>query len=219
MCKIKTNSSHNVAAILIERPSRRPLLTMYVANVATETLWRMMSSRGLVKSVKNGQVLIFGAAMSTLVYFFRSGWHKGQKKDSIFDIVRFMVGKDAEGKAIEEIPEEKPAAAERPKRKNPLVNYHVIQELIKMYKKMLNLLKSFSKHEMCPHEHSCAYYSLRAGSKLFAIGLAGQVVLKLVLNMKKILKSPKNVTGIIFKRDTLKIGAFLGGFSLIFRVS
>lgn len=32
-------------AILVEKPQRRPLLALYVANVATETLFRMMRSR------------------------------------------------------------------------------------------------------------------------------------------------------------------------------
>lgn len=101
-------------AILVERPSRRGLLTMYVANVATETLWRMGVSRGLVKSIPNGQVLIFGLATSALLYYFRSGWHI-EEKDSVYDIVRFIVGRDEEGGPKEV--KESPPKAETVKRK------------------------------------------------------------------------------------------------------
>lgn len=56
----------SIFAILIERPSRRPLLAMYVANVGTESAWRIAESRNLVKSSKNKMVLLFGICTSIL---------------------------------------------------------------------------------------------------------------------------------------------------------
>lgn len=94
----------SMCAIVIERPSRRTLLCLYVSNVATETLFRMACSRGLMRPISNGQVLIFGASMSVMLYLFKKGLHrratKGNKRttlthttrDSIFDIIRFVVG-------------------------------------------------------------------------------------------------------------------------------
>lgn len=199
-------------AILVERPSRRPLLTMYVANVATETLWKMAVSRNLVRSVPNGQVLIFGVATSVLLYYFRSGWHV-EGKDSVFDIVRFIVGRDEEGgvKEIKESPPERKLKARN--------NFLLIQQLLNVYTPLIDKLKALPKHEKCPHKHSCAHYSISAATKLFGIGLGVQVALKLVLNIKRIASSPKKVVNILWKRDSLKIGAFLGGFSFIYRVS
>jgi N-terminal cysteine-rich region of Transmembrane protein 135 len=203
----------SLTAILVERPSRRSLLTMYVANVATETLWRMGCSRGIVKSIPNGQVLIFGLSTSALLYYFRSGWHV-EGKDSVYDIVRFIVGRDEEGgpKEIKVSPPE----ATPPKRR---CNYVVIQEFLKVYKQMTDKLKALPKHEKCPHKHSCASYTLGGGTKLFGIGLGAQVALKLILNIQKIVKSPKKLVNVLWTKDTLKIGAFLGGFSFIYRVS
>lgn len=199
-------------AILVERPSRRPLLTMYVANVATETLWKMAVSRKLVKSVPNGQVLIFGAATSALLYYFRSGWHL-EAKDSVFDIVRFIVGRDEEGGA-KEVKESSPER--RPKVRN---SYVLIQQLLSIYKPLVDKLKALPKHEKCPHKHSCAYYSTSGATKLFGIGLGVQVALRLVLNIQRIASSPKKIVDVLWTRDSLKIGAFLGGFSFIYRVS
>lgn len=54
---------------------------------------------------------------------------------------------------------------------------------------------------------------------MFSIGLGIQVTLKLVLNIKKIIQSPKNLKMILFRKDTLNLAAFLGGFSGLFRVS
>lgn len=199
-------------AILVERPSRRSLLTMYVANVATETLWKMGVSRNLVKSIPNGQVLIFGVATSALLYYFRSGWHL-DGKDSIYDIVRFIVGRDEEGgpKEIKDTPTE-----QNKPRKN---NYLMIQMFLKLYKQSTDKLKALPKHEKCPHQHSCAYYTISGGAKLFGIGLGVQTALKIILNIKRIVASPKKIVDVFWTKDTLKIGAFLGGFSFIYRVS
>lgn len=200
-------------AILVERPSRRSLLTMYVANVATETLWRMGVSRKIVKSIPNGQVLILGVSTSALLYYFRSGWHL-EGKDSVYDIIRFIVGRDEEGGPREV--KEAPAETNKPKAKN---NYLVVQMFLDVYKKTTDKLKALPKHEKCPHNNSCVYYSVSGGAKLFGIGLSVQVALKLILNIQKIATAPKKIFSILFSRDTLKIGGFLGGFSFIYRVS
>lgn len=108
-------------ALSIERPTRRGLLCLYVSNVATETLFNMACSRGYCRPIPYGQVLIFGASISVLLYYFRSGLHQrklspkrgtlstsaaavvaasgrggGQQhtqKDSIYDILRFVIGR------------------------------------------------------------------------------------------------------------------------------
>lgn len=185
---------------------------MYVANVATETLWKMGVSRNVVKSIPNGQVLIFGVASSALLYYFRSGWHL-EGKDSVYDIIRFIVGGDEEGGTKEIKPT--PAEPRKPKRNN----YLMIQMFLKLYKQSSDKLKALPKHDKCPHRHSCAFYTLSGGAKLFGIGLAVQTALKLVMNIKRIASSPKKVVDVFLTRDTLKIGAFLGGFSFTYRVS
>lgn len=53
---------------------------------------------------------------------------------------------------------------------------------------------------------------------MFALGLGIQVSLKLIFNLKKILKSPMSLKQIFFKKDLFNLGLFLGGSSGIFRV-
>lgn len=54
---------------------------------------------------------------------------------------------------------------------------------------------------------------------MFSIGLGLQTVVKLLFNLKKIIKSPKVLREVLFKRQNLNLALFLGGFSGIFRVS
>lgn len=110
----------SMIALSIERPTRRGLLCLYVSNVATETLFNMACSRGYCRPIPYGQVLIFGASISVLLYYFRSGLHQRKlpvkrgggahttavvasgggpqqqqytQKDSIYDILRFVIGR------------------------------------------------------------------------------------------------------------------------------
>ncbi|KAK5613385.1 hypothetical protein CRENBAI_022830 [Crenichthys baileyi] len=58
-------------AILLERKSRRGLLTIYMANLASETLFRMAVTRGVVKPVRHGEVLLFSITASAFMFLFR----------------------------------------------------------------------------------------------------------------------------------------------------
>jgi len=52
---------------------------------ATETLFRMAAWRGLVRPVPYGQVLIFSASITTLLYFYRG---RKTKRDSLYGLLR-----------------------------------------------------------------------------------------------------------------------------------
>lgn len=212
----------SLTAILLERPSRRNLLCLYVANVATETLWKMGVSRGVVSSIKHGQVTIFGLSAAILLYYFKSGLHL-EEKDSVFDIVRFIVGKDEEKQCkIQEAIKETPALQSCPSNSQQSTtknHYLFLQYIIRLYKQLTDKLKSLSKAKKCKHQNSCIYYTLSGGCKLFSIGFAVQLSLRILSQSKKLIKFPGKIKDVIFSRDTLKIGGFLGGFAFIYRVS
>lgn len=97
----------SMCALLIERPSRRGLLCLYVSNVATETWFRMAVSRNICRPIPHGQVLIFGFSIASMLYYYRKGLHQRAanpllttqhttSKDSFFDIIRFVVGRHEE---------------------------------------------------------------------------------------------------------------------------
>lgn len=81
----------SVFAIIIERPSRRTLLALYVSNVATETLWNMAISRNMVKNIRYGDVALFGGSIALLLMYFKGGYHKNShsEKDPMFGLLRF----------------------------------------------------------------------------------------------------------------------------------
>ena len=207
----------SLSAIVVERPQRRPLLALYVANVATETLWNMAESRGWVKSIPKGQILLFGASVSILLYLYRLGLHKTSCKDSLFDILRIFVGKPEEGpiKAEENI--ESPPQPDSTTRSRPAVSLATINGWLQVYNSLLAKLKQ--KHTSCTHRGNCVRNAIMGGLKPLMGGLGLQVALKLLLNVKRIAQDKMDWRKTIFNKQTLNLGLFLGSFSFLYKVS
>ncbi|GFG31327.1 hypothetical protein Cfor_12887 [Coptotermes formosanus] len=163
-------------AILLERPSRRGLLALYVTNVATETLFRMAAWRGLVRPVPYGQVLIFSASIAALLYVYRG--HQ-TKRDSVYSLLRFVVGPYEENGYVEnraDLPSmadarELQSSGDGDKIKRPggtskgLI--HIVPTACcRIYRRLLMAIQGLSRHTVCPHPFSCAYYTLQLMSCL-----------------------------------------------------
>lgn len=256
----------SMCALLIERPSRRGLLCLYVSNVATETLFNMACSRGYCRPIPYGQVLIFGASMSVLLYYFRRGLHQQPiatiqsintinnntivvshtNKDSIYDILRFVVGRHEECLAPLQLQPQflsrrrerssaniiVPSENHQRQYTNALTNNRtghpinnlmaVIMQAVQYYTKLVDYFKyRLPRHRTCPHpRNSCLHYVISGGAKLFTIGVGLQVTLTLIkLKMTSRLPWLQQLKQVFSSRNTLKLGTFLGGFATIFRVS
>ncbi|XP_032670789.1 transmembrane protein 135-like isoform X2 [Odontomachus brunneus] len=216
----------SLTAILIERPSRHSLLCLYVSNIATETLFKMGVWRGYFSPIPRGEIYIFAVSAAVLLYFFRS---KVNKQDSIYKILRLIVGpyeeieytvkKDLHSKTslenIEVSSTEKNRDIQKKCQKN---KFNILLKSLETYKYLINILKARSKHVSCPHPYSCAHYVLAGSARAFSYGIGGQLALNLIFQYKKLLQSPKLIKSIIFQRENLNLGIFLGGCSGLFRL-
>lgn len=209
----------SLCAIFVERKSRRTLLTLYVSNVATETLWRMAEWRGYVRSVKHGNVMVFGISVAVLSYYYRTHLHL-INKDSLFNVFKFLIGPEEKycPDDSEDGETSAPIASTSAQNEPKLLSKATIEKrnnhIIKFIQK-LNLIK---RHKSCPHDHDCLSYTLSGGGKMFMVGIGLQILLKLVLNVGRIIKNPFSLKRILFNKDTFKLGLFLGEFASLFRV-
>lgn len=205
-------------AILVERPSRRGLLSLYVANVATETGWNILLSRGLVRSIPYGEILIFGLSTATLLYYYRLNRQKDYK-DSMFDVFRFALG-DSEVMKGDETAESRRESRTR-ERPPPRMSssYSLIQLAVKVYLNVISKIKGLRKHELCRHRYSCVYNTLIGGTRMFSMGLGIQVIMKLLFQARKIIQRPATFKRAFLSKDILKLGLFLGGFTSLYKMS
>lgn len=211
-------------AILVERPSRRGLLSLYVANVASETGWNILKSRGLVPvSLPHGQIAIFGISTAVLLYYYRLNRQKDYK-DSMFDVFRFALGESEVLKPVE-VPA---AAIEAPRRdsrprsvgsRGPASTYNVIQQALRAYLNVILRVKNLSKHELCRHRHSCVYNMLSGGARMFSIGVGIQVLMKVLVQARRLIRKPSLARRTFLSKDILKLGCFLGEFTLLYKLS
>lgn len=218
------------SAILIERPSRRTLLCLYVSNIATETLFNMGLWRGYFRSIPYGQVYIFAASIAVLLYFYRS---KEVKSDSVYRILRFVVGpyeqteyfsnKNKKPQTItsaitsDQLVEPNPTYSSL-KKKNEHHAFSIVWKSLEAYKQIINTLKNRSRHPLCPHPYSCVHYTLMGGAKLFSVGICAHFAIQLILQSRKIFTKPKYIKDMIFKKKSLNIATFLGGFAALYRL-
>ncbi|XP_068979823.1 transmembrane protein 135-like isoform X1 [Bombus flavifrons] len=221
----------SLTAIVIERPSRRPLLSLYVANLATETLFRMGIARGHYTPIPQGGTYIFATSITLLLYFYRS---RPNKEPSMYRIFRILVGKYEEcGYLVEKnnlhcdtqirSADEGSASGSSIEKhgvnkKSHKKNLNIFMKSLKIYRKIIERLKLQGKHSSCPHPFSCAHYILKGGMEVFSYALSAQLVINLFFGMKKLLTKPSLIKSIIFKKNNLNLPIFLGGFAGLYRL-
>ncbi|XP_062601770.1 transmembrane protein 135-like isoform X1 [Saccostrea cucullata] len=194
----------SLTAILLERKSRRGLLAIYMANVATETAYRMLLSRGWMKPVKHGEVLLFSIASAIYLYFFRKGHLPDQTKSAL----SFLLGK-------EELP-----ITER--REEPNHRHHGNKLLCKLkqnqtFQIINKWLQTTPKQTLCQHSYGCAHYVVQGFVKMFGLGFLVQGGVKVLGALPRIYKNPGAVLHALKHQDNFRLGAFLGCFSAIFK--
>ncbi|XP_008215312.1 transmembrane protein 135 isoform X2 [Nasonia vitripennis] len=197
------------------------LFHVYLHFSATETLFRMAVSRGYISGITHGEVYIFAAGLATLLYFFRSK----NNTDSIFRVFRLGLG-PYEEKGYQQRnhsqaaqPTSSYAKNDTNRRKKPSNSIlKLVWEVLRVYKQLIDKVKTLGgKHSSCPHPNSCVHYVLSGGLKMFSIGCSIQIGLKLVFQMKNLIRKPKQFKEILFKKGTLNLACFLGGFAGLYK--
>lgn len=213
-------------AVLIEKPNRRSSLAFYVANVASDALFRIYVARGYVRPIKNGQVYMFTVAIATLMWLAKK---HGFENDPMSSAIRLIVGGEEAGIRVRKSRgfgrEEKSLLLMEEKELNSLDNnnnnnttsdYKPNNDTFPVHSTGYNKLTTservrsifnyfkfliIARHDLCPHkkECSCFLYSLKASLRALLIGSTAQVGLKLV---------PKTIT-IILKNKANNTSGFL----------
>ncbi|CAL9685483.1 unnamed protein product [Knipowitschia caucasica] len=207
-------------AILLERKSRRGLLTIYMANLATEALFRMAVTRGIVQPVNHGEVLLFCITASLYTFFFR---RKDGLEGFAFSALKFIIGKEeipshpgARDQSLR--PQETPAAVEavnppppgqRARRKN-LITY--TRELLE------SICKQGPRHRCCKHYHdNCISYCVKGFIRMFSIGYLIQCCLKVPSAFRQMFTKPSCLPSLFYNKENFQLGAFLGSFVSIYK--
>ncbi|KAM8900384.1 transmembrane protein 135 [Spinachia spinachia] len=210
-------------AILLERKSRRGLLTIYMTNLATETLFRMAVTRGIVKPVKHGEVLLFCITASLYMFFFRS---KDGLKGFSFSALKFIIGKEeipthsVAGEPMCARPLER-AAAVAPEDSQALGDGQPSRSttLASQLRALLqSICKKGPRHRCCKHyQDNCISYCVKGFVRMFSIGYLIQCCLKVPSALRYMLTKPSRLPSLFYNKKNFQLGAFLGSFVSIYK--
>uniref|UniRef100_A0A8D0BRI6 Transmembrane protein 135 n=1 Tax=Salvator merianae TaxID=96440 RepID=A0A8D0BRI6_SALMN len=200
-------------AILIERKSRRGLLTIYMANLATETLFRMGVSRGAITPLRHGEVLLFCITAALFMFFFRC---KDGLKGFTFSALKFIVGK-------EEIPTYSfaPEAAfvRRMRRIKHCEDVTTQTNVVAVTKKLVDkVCKHGPRHRCCKHyEDNCISYCIKGFIRMFSVGYLIQCCLRIPSAFRHLFTKPSRLLSLFYNKENFQLGAFLGSFVSIYK--
>lgn len=233
-------------AVMIEKPSRRSSLAFYVANVASEALFRIYVARGYLRPINNGQVYIFTLAIATLMMLAKK---QGFDEDPLSAAIKLIVGPEEASKrrrhkgqanvTVDVNEEQQNYKDEALISDGEALSQQVMKtsygqqdqssgtseqsySLLVRFKSFYSWFKflSTARHRLCPHQNcSCVYYVAKASTRALLIGYIAQFGLKLSTKAKLLLKDPRQITKIATDSGVLKIGLFLSTFSGLYKAT
>ncbi|XP_022082156.1 transmembrane protein 135-like isoform X2 [Acanthaster planci] len=212
----------SAVAISMEKKSRRAPLALYMVTLAIELLINIFLSRGWVKPIKYGEVILFSVSSAVALFLFRYG--NMLKRDSL-SALKLLVG-------VQEMPAELQPDEVRlqvtgnekgsPREVSPTLQRQTFlsalrETLNSKCLQLVNWLKSLHKHRLCQHQSSCMYYVLQASIRKFAVGYAVQAALNLLRALPRVTTRPGLLVQALVRQDNFGLALFLSLFVGIFR--
>lgn len=179
-------------SILIEKPSRRPALALYLTNLASETVYRHLAIHGKVPMFNRGECVPFIAGLSIFSYLYSKG--RLSKEYHNFLDFAFKVAPDCDVINKEKLPDD----------------FHAFVD---------HLRKKYSRTEKCHHRYSCVSHSVEGFAKNFSFGLIGSSILTLWMNKKYMFSNPLRVITSLLRLKNLKLPTFLGLMPLLYNAT
>ncbi|XP_054949810.1 transmembrane protein 135 isoform X3 [Pan paniscus] len=192
---------------------RRGLLTIYMANLATETLFRMGVARGTITTLRNGEVLLFCITAAMYMFFFRC---KDGLKGFTFSALRFIVGKEeipthsfSPEAAYAKVEQKGEQHEEKPRRMN----------MIGLVRKFVDsICKHGPRHRCCKHyEDNCISYCIKGFIRMFSVGYLIQCCLRIPSAFRHLFTQPSRLLSLFYNKENFQLGAFLGSFVSIYK--
>lgn len=185
----------SLLSIFIEAPRRRPMLALYLTNLASETAFHQLVNHGYVKYIPKGQIFLFSLALGGFVYLLR----KNQLSCRLKSLMNFTLHVDDRRDVISK------DVLER--------QYFLIVQAARY------LRTQFTRHHLCKHRYSCLSRGIECFGKNFVIGCGLQLTFKVVQNFKRAIFKPVSFLRHLLRYRNFKLPLFIGTLPLVYQLS
>ncbi|XP_034614887.1 transmembrane protein 135 isoform X3 [Trachemys scripta elegans] len=196
-----------------------------MANLATETLFRMGVARGAITPLRHGEaldqahstwkikVLLFCITAALFMFFFRC---KDGLKGFTFSALKFIVGKE-EIPTHSFSPEVAFSKIDRKIKHREEVSRRM--NIIALTKKLVDkVCKHGPRHRCCKHyEDNCISYCIKGFIRMFSVGYLIQCCLRIPSAFRHLFTKPSRLLSLFYNKENFQLGAFLGSFVSIYK--
>ncbi|KFP71817.1 Transmembrane protein 135, partial [Acanthisitta chloris] len=201
-------------AILIERKSRRGLLTIYMANQATETLFRMAVARGAITPLRHGEVRL------NISVFFFCLCKDGLKGFTYSALNGVIFSKRYQVSHLYRMSFYRPGAFSKTDRKiKHCEKVSQPMNILALTKKLMDkVCKHGPRHRCCKHYgDNCISYCIKGFIRMFSIGYLIQCCLRIPSTFRHLFTQPSRLLSLFYNKENFQLGAFLGSFVSIYK--
>lgn len=218
-------------ALLVERPSRRPALAFYMANLSSELLYKWAVGYNYIKPLPNGETLLFAAGLACYMHFVRVN---GFGHDPVSTAIKLLVGRE-EAKSrsrSSKLPvsgsNEHADLSDDTRTSNKLQiktkrQHPIIEAYNASHATLSSILNSyFVSHPCCPHKEttSCLDYACNPILSRFALGYLIKSAMNMMGQLRIIRKQPLLAISNAFSaKSSTQFGLFLASLVSVTRAS
>ncbi|XP_073425352.1 transmembrane protein 135 isoform X2 [Dendrobates tinctorius] len=180
---------------------------------ASETLFRMGVTRGYLKPIRHGEVLLFCITAALYMFFFRC---KDGLQGFAFSALKFIVGKE-EIPAHTLLPETLYAKTGKKTKEREETSRRI--NIFSLTRKLMDsICKQGPRHRCCKHyEDNCISYCIKGFIRMFSVGYLIQCCLRIPSTFRQVFTKPSRLISLFYNKENFQLGAFLGSFVSIYK--
>ncbi|KFW84624.1 Transmembrane protein 135 [Manacus vitellinus] len=205
---------------------RRGLLTIYMANQATETLFRMAVARGAITPLRHGEVLLFCITAALFMFFFRcKDGLKGFTYSALnlFQCLTILSVKKFFLISNLNLPWHSlrpfSAFSKTDRKIKHCEKLSQPMNILALTKKLMDkVCKHGPRHRCCKHYgDNCISYCIKGFIRMFSIGYLIQCCLRIPSTFRHLFTQPSRLFSLFYNKENFQLGAFLGSFVSIYK--
>ncbi|MFH4974787.1 hypothetical protein AB6A40_001496 [Gnathostoma spinigerum] len=182
-------------AIFVENPKRRPVLALYITNLASETAFRHLVKYGYIRPVPCGDLIIFAMSIVGLLHKYR----QNQLPPHITRALIFLF---------------------RWEDKSDIISSSVLKKMSPSIVRYITVMRnSFSSSPLCSHNYSCISRIGESFYTNFTFGLILSGILASLRQINTIFSRPAEAIKRILSLKNLRLPLFFGLLPSLYRAS